>query len=78
MKHRKKSAGKVYLTGWSGQNQVVYGRDESNQTKWAEPMSLGQAKAYALKNLLACGGTRLHRIVYKLVPVLKLPVRKKK
>lgn len=55
-----------YVVGYKGDGNIVYGKDcSSGKSKWAEPLTLFQAKNMAKR--LVAGKTK--SLVYKLVEV---------
>ncbi len=53
-----------YLVGFDQDYQTVYGKNEDGKFKWADPMTLKQARKQ-LKQLYG----RKSKAIYKLVPV---------
>lgn len=57
-----------YLVGWNGKGQVVYGKEtKGGNFKWADPMTLKQAKKLKSEFPKAIGRQKL--VIFKLVPV---------
>ena len=55
-----------FVVGFTGDRQVVYGKNDKTICRWAEPMTISQARRRVKELLVA---KRLKRVIYEIVPV---------
>lgn len=58
-----------YLIGYRGEEQCVYGNDDSGIFDWTNPLTLSQAKKLSKKTYTMEKGKKIKSTVYKLVEV---------
>ena len=57
-----------YVVGWDNDENCVYGKDKPNESHWADPMSITEAKKYVNDLNEYNSGRKVRAIIYELVP----------
>ena len=69
MKQKAKKSESRYLVGYAMDSRTAWGRDRKQECGWVETMPLIEATRAAKRKL---SSTRKERVVFKLVPVVKI------